>query len=174
MHIGELIHQWLYGKVRHVYSIPTGHSRCFVPDRIRILREFRAHRTRRGSKQGRSIPGRQHEGNPRKEKAKRMTHEGSWRLSDLSCPCKDDKPGPREGQMSALGHTEGWRFKPCPPASQNPSSHLTTRYREGSLTQRIPRLPPVGTDQKWVPETAPGPSPLLLLHLFPKYPHLQP
>lgn len=141
---------------------------------VSALNRAGAHRTRQGSKQGPSIPGRQHEGNPRKEKAKRMTHEGSWRLSDLSCPCKDDKPGPREGQMSALGHTARWRFKPCPPASQNPSSHLTTRYREGSLTQWIPRLPPVGTDQKWVPETAPGPSPLLLLHLFPKYPHLQP
>lgn len=117
-----------------------------------------AHRTRWGSKQDPSIPGRQHEGNPGKEKAKRMTHKGSWRLSDLSSPCRDDEPGPREGQMSALGHTAGSRFKPCPPASQNPSSHLTPRYREGSLTQQIPHLPLVGTDQKWVPETAPDPA----------------
>ena len=30
----------------NVYNIPTGHSRCFVPDRIRILREFRRVRTK--------------------------------------------------------------------------------------------------------------------------------
>ena len=61
---------------------------------ISALKRAGAHRTRQGSKQGPSIPGRRHEGNPRKEKAKRMTHKGSWRLSDLSSPCRDGEPGP--------------------------------------------------------------------------------
>ena len=100
-------------------------------------------------------------------KPRAVTCKGSWRFSGLSSPCRDDESEPRERQLSAIGHTAQQRFKPWPPASQIPSSHLTLRFRAGNLTQVVPHLPLVSTDQKWVPETAPGPGPLLLLHLLP-------
>ena len=122
---------------------------------------------RRGSNQGPSIPERQHGGGQGRRKLSPVTCKGSWRLSGLSSLCTDDESGPRMGQLSALGHTAGQRYEPWPPASQITSSHLTSRFRARKLTQVVPLLAPVDTDRKRVPETAPGPSPLLVLHIFP-------
>ena len=52
MHTGEMIHQWLDGKVRHAYNIPTKdiHVALFLTDNLKFSYDFKVSKPKRSKR----------------------------------------------------------------------------------------------------------------------------